>query len=389
MKLVHTADIHLDACFPMPSAPPGFGSRRRQGLREVFQRIVQRAIDWPADALLVAGDLFEQDRISRDTIAFLREMFELLRPIPVFIAPGNRDPYVPASPYATEAWPANVFIFSEPKWTAHPLQHLPLTIHGFAFDGAETSHNPFGELRPPEDGRIHVALGHGTELGQQDAVQQVCAPFDAAEAAAPGLHYLALGHCHGYQPIPGDYDTCICYCGAPEGHGFHEPGPRHYVEVDIQPGDGGPPRIELNPVMSAQCIYTAHTIDLAACGEAQQLLQMLRGLAGESSVRNITRVTLRGSGAPDVVRELPRIYDAVSEEFEFIDIVEMLEPLEDYELLGREQTSLGDFVQRMNEGVAAAPDTPRQQLLERAREVGVHAYRKRSLPIRGLRGSEA
>ena len=130
MKLIHTADIHLDASFAASGLPLGFGNRRRQALRRVFERILTRAQAWPADAVLIAGDLYDHRRISRDTIAFLREQFERIRPIPILIAPGNRDPFTPASPYASEAWPANVFIFGEPRWTAHELHHVPLTVHG-------------------------------------------------------------------------------------------------------------------------------------------------------------------------------------------------------------------------------------------------------------------
>ena len=36
-----------------------FGNRRRQSLRDVFSAILRRAKEWPADAVLIAGDLFE------------------------------------------------------------------------------------------------------------------------------------------------------------------------------------------------------------------------------------------------------------------------------------------------------------------------------------------
>src|SRR6185436_20063981 len=128
MRIVHTADIHLDMCFSPLGLPAGFGNRRRQSLRDVFRRVVRRAGEWPADALLIAGDLFEADRVSRDTIAFLVSEFRAIPQVPVFIAPGNHDPFTPASPYATEQWPKNVTIFRSASWESVPVHGGALTV---------------------------------------------------------------------------------------------------------------------------------------------------------------------------------------------------------------------------------------------------------------------
>ena len=92
MRLIHTSDIHLDRSYSSEGFPPRLGNRRRQGLRQVFQKIMERASAWPADAVLIAGDLFDREYVSRDTVSFLHESFSRLAPIPIFIAPGNHDP---------------------------------------------------------------------------------------------------------------------------------------------------------------------------------------------------------------------------------------------------------------------------------------------------------
>src|SRR5437879_1317577 len=109
MKLIHTSDLQLDCSFAASGLPPAQANKCRQGLRDALTRILRRAREWPADAVLVAGDLFEHGRVSPDTLQFLRREFEALRPIPIFIAPGNQDPFTGDSPYAVEPWPANVF----------------------------------------------------------------------------------------------------------------------------------------------------------------------------------------------------------------------------------------------------------------------------------------
>ena len=382
MKIIHTADIHLDASFAAAGYPADFGNQRRQALRDVFARIMERARDWPADAVVIAGDLFEHDRVSRDTIAFLRECFEMIRPIPVFIAPGNHDPCMTHSPYATGSWPANVYLFETPEWTQHILQNIPLTVHGFAFDGIDISKNPFHELKVEQDGRVHIAVGHGSETNHQPDGAKSYAPFDATKLAQPGLHYVALGHFHGTTPIQGDFDTVMYYSGTPEGHGFSELGPRHYLEVEIE-FEENEAAVSVRPVPVNVTEYATHTLDCSEFAHSQNLVDALRGLA-QSQTPQIARVHLTGACALEIQESLEATRDAVAGDFIHLDLVDNTEAPEDYAVLALENTSLGMFVRRINEEIQDAPDDTKRLMLERARAVGVAAYRRRELPIPGL-----
>lgn len=48
------------------------------------------------DLLLIAGDLYEQERFTPSTANFLRDELEAFER-PVFISPGNHDYYSPTS----------------------------------------------------------------------------------------------------------------------------------------------------------------------------------------------------------------------------------------------------------------------------------------------------
>ena len=73
MRLLHFADLHLDA--PFAWARPETARLRRRNRRETLTRILQLADDEGVDAILCAGDLFEHERFTPDTVAFLRESF--------------------------------------------------------------------------------------------------------------------------------------------------------------------------------------------------------------------------------------------------------------------------------------------------------------------------
>jgi DNA repair exonuclease SbcCD nuclease subunit len=383
MKLIHTADIHLDASFAGAGMPPAIANRRRQCLREVLLDMLRRAAETSADAVLIAGDLFDADRVTRDTVAFLREAFEMIRPIPVFIAPGNHDPATPASPYVTEAWPANVHIFLSPKWSACSDRHEHLTVHGFAFDGPDISANPFGQLIVPDDGRAHVAVAHGSERGRQPAGKKVYAPFDAASAGCDGLRYLALGHFHAFTPIEGSSSTRMAYSGSPEGHAFDETGVLSYLEIDFDENDLDGP-VQITRIPSSRTVYSVYAMDCSAFEHSQHLIDALRALVRQDGRQEVARVVLRGTCVEALRFSLDRVADAVAEQFAWLDLRDETRPAEDYENLALPDTSLGGFMRKINAAIADAPNPAERALLERVREAGLCAYRGHELPIRGL-----
>src|SRR5512144_2455633 len=97
IRFIHTSDIHLDTSFAGSGLPSRLGDRKREAIRSTFKRILEDARREGADVVMIAGDLFEQDHVTPDTIEFLKQQFENAAPAAVFIAPGNHDPFVPQS----------------------------------------------------------------------------------------------------------------------------------------------------------------------------------------------------------------------------------------------------------------------------------------------------
>ena len=65
-KLLHAADLHLDS--PFSSLSPEQAAQRRQEQRQIVTRLVEAANLHGCDALLLAGDLFDSDNVSADTL---------------------------------------------------------------------------------------------------------------------------------------------------------------------------------------------------------------------------------------------------------------------------------------------------------------------------------
>ena len=65
MRFVHVADVHLDTSFS--GRTPEVRARLREASRRAFRAAVDLAIREDAHALLIAGDLFDGDRLSFPT----------------------------------------------------------------------------------------------------------------------------------------------------------------------------------------------------------------------------------------------------------------------------------------------------------------------------------
>src|SRR2546423_15569271 len=98
MKLLHFADLHLDA--PFAWASPEAARLRRRNRREALTRILELAGEERCDAILAAGDLFELERVRPHTPEFLRSALSDVA-LPGYIAPRDHDSLSPRRPHRT------------------------------------------------------------------------------------------------------------------------------------------------------------------------------------------------------------------------------------------------------------------------------------------------
>ena len=95
MRFLHIADVHLETSFTGRSEE--VRARLREASRQAFRNAVDLAIREDVHALLIAGDLFDGDRLSFQTERFLLEQVGRLNDqgISVVCATGNHDPGSP------------------------------------------------------------------------------------------------------------------------------------------------------------------------------------------------------------------------------------------------------------------------------------------------------
>ena len=224
LKILHTADLHLDSPFAAFSYEEAAGMRGLQ--RQIPGELARLCREKQADLLLIAGDVFDSQKVYPETLDALRDALGQCE-AEIFIAPGNHDPATVNSVWVKENWPENVHIFTG-DMTCIALPKLGCRIWGAGFRGSE-AYDLLQPIPKAEDGFLEVGLFHGDPVndGPSHAIS-------AQTLQTCGLDYLALGHIHKGSGLQKSGKTYYGWPGCPMGRGFDECGPKGlwYVELD-------------------------------------------------------------------------------------------------------------------------------------------------------------
>jgi DNA repair protein SbcD/Mre11 len=378
VRFLHTADVHLDTSFSGSSLPSAIGAKKREAIRAAFRGMIEDARNSGVDFVLISGDLFEHDRVTPDTVAFLQGQFESLAGTRVFIAPGNHDPYLSGSPYREEPWPANVHIFREQEFRSVEIEALGLRITGFGFCRTHVPDHYFEKL--PVLGRDfrNIVIAHGSDVTRVPFGKSEHGPFRIEEIAGKNVDYCALGHYHQQRRVDNPVDGMVAwYPGIPEERAWDEEGSCGYLIGEI--GTDGV-RIE-----SRTCNrYPLKTVTVACDGfsSREQILDQVLRLRGEVfDARTILRVRLSGWVDPKLDLSFRDLSDRLSQEALYVVWEDQTEVTFDFQGLAQEKTLTGNFVKVLNEQISRA-GAERRPVLERARLYGLQALLGREVQIR-------
>jgi exonuclease SbcD len=295
MRLLHIADIHLERSFRWLGRTRG--DDRRRELRATLTRAIDRARDEQVDAVCIAGDLFERENATPVVGDFLRDTFQGINPIPVLIAPGNRDFFSAGCLYDRVAWSPNVHIFTDSS--PGPYGIADGTIWGAAFVDARRQQSPLEGFRV-DDGRLHVGLFHADVV--EDAAGSAFGPLDPAEIERAGLAFALLGHVHHGKV---DETRRFAYPGSIEPLDATEDGAHGALVVDVTRTGRSIQRIDLAPRRAI-----SDTIDVSEISRVSDLNHLLE-IRRPSWVNNDVRLRVCGSLQGELLAHPEAIRDAL------------------------------------------------------------------------------
>jgi len=383
-RFIHTSDVHLDTSFSGAGFSSHLGTRKREAIRGTFRRILEDARSEDADMILIAGDLFESERVTPDTVEFLRQEFGKVHPIPVFIAPGNHDPCMAGSPYREEPWPDNVHIFDREEFCPVELAGIGVRLAGFGYERPRLRDRLFATLPPMPGDLYNIVLCHGSDTGNLPAGKSGHGPFTIADIAGKNVQYCALGHYHRQHRLQNTIDgTEAWYPGIPEGRGWDETGRGGYLFGEFS---GSALRVESRSC--GQYPLQTMTVDCDGFTTREQILDAVLGRRGELwDSKTILRVRLEGAADPALDLSVAELGERLAGEALHVHWEDRTYPAWDFESIALEQTLRGRFVRELTGALQALAETPpadsdEKARLESARLYGVQALSGKEVKLR-------
>lgn len=310
IKILHLSDVHLDS--PFRNLTYSESVERRKKLREVFSNALDFAKNNEVSVILIAGDLFDSEFYTENTVSFLCDAFNSMPWCRFIISPGNHDPYKYGSPYTKNRFPENVFVFDSEKMSGFRFPELDLTVYGYAFTSKTYTKRPLENFSAETCG-FNVLCAHADTAG---AVTY--APISASELEASGLDYAALGHIHTEKEILSAGNTTYAYaCVA--GHDFWEYGEKGAVLVSLDI-ENGIKTVKTEKINFCPWIYQTLKINLSGINDKDELFgYLLKQISEELKIpgKSIIPEKLKKSGG-NAVDELDKYGKMQISEIEYI-----------------------------------------------------------------------
>ncbi len=217
MRIIHTSDIHLDSRLSARLAPDKARIRRRELLSNL-ERLFCEAERLCCDAMIIAGDLFDNEKVSQRALDTALDAIGGHPSVSVFYLPGNHEKGAILS--SGRSLPKNLFVFAE-EWSYFKAGDVVIA-------GRSTCSENMFESLDFEDGHTNIAVLHG-ELRDRSAAPDIIGLRDASDR---NISYLALGHYHSFKSFRLNGGGAAVYSGTPEGRGFDECGECGFVLID-------------------------------------------------------------------------------------------------------------------------------------------------------------
>lgn len=328
MKFIHIADIHWGMS---PDSDKPWSKERSQDIKDTFARAVAQAGEMEADCLFIAGDLFHRQPLARD-LKEVNYLFSTIPAVHVVIIAGNHDRIRQNSALHSFTWAPNVTYFMGRELESVYFEDINTEVWGFSYYTAEIPENRLDHIKAPEDGRIHILLGHGGDANH--------VPFDRSAMAANGFSYIAMGHIHKPEIL---IENRMAFSGSLEPLDKTESGKHGMISGEIDRDTRAVTSLALIPMAKLQ--YISLAVHVTTSTTNTELSMKITQEIENRGVHNIFRFRIKGMRDPDITFDL----DMLSTRYKIMEIIDESEPQYDFSALFAEHPSdmIGFYIQAL------------------------------------------
>lgn len=316
MKILHCADLHMDS--PMEThMTREQAAKRNAEILMSFQRMTEYAENEKVRVVLIAGDLFDGERVTRRTVEGVLDAVRRTPQIDYLYVSGNHDDQTNA--FADQEIPENFKRFTD-KWNT--IEYGDVAVSGIEI--TKNNASTLYEQLPAQKSRVNIVMLHG-QVSSACGVDQV----NLNLLKGKNINYLALGHIHTYSCEQLDCDGIYCYPGCLEGRGFDECGEKGFVVLDT---DGR----KIMPIFIPFSSRKLHrvTVDITGATTNSAVHQAMKRASQNIDKKDMVEFILTGAADPSARIAKKYLYNLVESDFFFVKIKDetklILDP-KDYE----------------------------------------------------------
>ncbi|MCS7214693.1 MAG: DNA repair exonuclease [Thermodesulfovibrio sp.] len=363
-KFLHVADLHL-----------GFqirGLDRTKYCKRAILKAINIVRDNNLDALIISGDLFENDKIYREDIEFLNETFELIHPKPVVISPGNHDFLNFNCAYdqrflnilRIKDWSENVKIFKIPEFSNFSFGDI--NIYGKPCLNRQAK--AFDKPINIEPSKINIAVIHASRINFSPQGKEIWNPFEDKDILNSNFDYVALGHYHNYSEISDGSVIKSAYPGSMVPVSIAEYGKRGGLIVEIIKKDN---KISTEVEFVELSDFSIKKIEVSPSQNIEKIKNVILSEISDSNNPKDSLFILKIKGMGDLsimyLKELFSEYKILFDTSEFtkFDMEKLKET--------SPETTMGTFINEMLKLIENA-DGREKQILEDALIYGLDAF---------------
>ena len=393
VRLIHTADLHLDTTFSSRFSKEE-AEERRQGLLLAWNKLLEYGAEKRVQAVLIAGDLFDSPVVSRSTMDIFLSSIRKNPEISFFYLRGNHDT-------------KNTFLFQDLFLFSHEGKKYRLNeklvlagqeFYGrgeqeeenYFFDSEEEEEqaleegmNCFPEKEEPAQGiwnfkeeDCNLLMLHG--MLRESSVSKETSEEKASSERTPEavqtedgislralskypIHYLALGHIHKREE--GRFGALrYLYPGCLQGRGFDEEGEKgfYYLEINEQNKEI---RTEFVPLKDGEfrIIEVLLSEEDGSLEALEKITERIREeKAGE---KDSLRIILKGEKSPEGERNLRYLEKQLRENHAYVEIKEECRLKLHKEDFMHEKSLKGEFLRMVSDSESLSEEEKEKIIL--------------------------
>ena len=280
MKFLHTSDLHIGSPLTSRLSPEKVRERKNE-LLSSFERMIEEAVYQKAVAFIIAGDMFDSEKITKSTAERVLGAIARYPYLDFLYLSGNHEKNALVS--CGIPLPMNLKLFGE-DWTY--FNYGEVTVAGRSEIAPDMFTSLDLDYRKTNIVVLHGALAEGKSGGEI---------IGRRELEGKHIDYLALGHYHSYSEHRiGDTGIAV-YAGTPEGRGFDEVGEKGFVMIDA---DGRRALHTFTPIAKRR-LHIADVDLSGAEGRADIDARVEKALLGISH-NDLVRVRFCGKRSPEL-----------------------------------------------------------------------------------------